>query len=60
VRARYARRRIPVYHTATEGGIETAFLRSGITLQAQRAADRKYWLLPAAQLTQAIHFTPRN
>ena len=60
VRARYQRRRIPVYHTANEGGIETAFLRDGITLQAQRAADRKYWLLPATQLTQAIHFTPRN
>jgi len=60
VRARYARRRIPLFQTADEGGIEAAFLRAGISVRGQRGARRKYWLLPAGALAEAVQFSPRG
>lgn len=54
VRARYVRRRIPVYDTAEEGAIRVSFAADGIVVQGMRQANQQYWLQPPAQLTSPL------
>ena len=60
VRARYARRRIPVYHTAGEGAIAVSFSGAAISVRGHRGAERKYWLLPPERLAAQVRVRPHR
>jgi len=60
VRARYARRRIPVYDTAAEGAITVSFSNAAISVRGQRGAERKYWLLPPERLAVPARIRPHR
>lgn len=59
VRERYARYRIPMYHTAEEGAVTVSFFADGIVVQGSRAANHKFWLQPPQQLSKSIRLPAR-
>ncbi len=59
VAERYARLQIPLYNTADEGAINASFSATGIAVHGHRGAQRKYWLLPAKQLSSVVRIDAR-